>query len=221
MSGKLIVIDGADGTGKSTQVGLLVEYFKQQGQATHVVDFPRYDQPSAWFVTQYLNGKFGGAHDVDPYQCSVFYALDRFAARNEIRQYLAAGDVVISNRYVTANMGHQGGKIADERERAMFFDWLDHFEYEIMGLPRPLLGFILHMPVEIAQDLIGRKEERSYIEGDVAKDLHEQDLEHLKQASRVYQQMAQEFDYLHLINCMDMGRLMTPAEVHQRIVSFV
>ena len=107
MKGKLIVIDGTDGSGKGTQTELLVERLKNEGHAVFMLDFPQYGERSAAMVEDYLNGKFGTADEVGPYKASIFYACDRFAAASEVKKRLARGEICISNRYVSANMGHQ------------------------------------------------------------------------------------------------------------------
>ena len=108
-TGKFIVIDGTDGSGKATQTELLVKRLAQAGYEVVMADFPQYGQKSAGLVEHYLNGKYGTALDVGPYRASIFYAADRYDASFQIRQWLKEGKIVISNRYVTANMAHQGG----------------------------------------------------------------------------------------------------------------
>src|SRR3989338_6776111 len=109
--GRLIVIDGTDGAGKTTQTALLVKRLRADGLRVTVADFPRYGLSSAYFVEQYLNGRYGTAKEVPPEAASLFYALDRYDARRGLEKQLASGQTIVSNRFVTANMGHQGGKI--------------------------------------------------------------------------------------------------------------
>ena len=113
MKGNLIVIDGTDGSGKATQTKLLVEFLKNKGVLVEMLDYPRYSNPSAYFAEQYLNGRYGSADEVSPKLASLFYALDRFDSKKSIIESLNKGKIVISNRYVSANAGHQGGKIKD------------------------------------------------------------------------------------------------------------
>ncbi len=218
--GFFVVVDGTDGSGKTTQVELLVKRAQEEGFKVSVFDFPQYGSPSAWFVEQYLNGKFGSLDEVGPYEAAVFYAVDRDATKREIKDALQAGRLVISNRYVTANMGHQGAKIKDKDKRQKFFQWLDKFEYEILGIPRPDLNIILHVPAEIAQSLVDKKGYRGYV-GGKKRDLHESNLEHLKLAEQVYLQMADEFSHFSLIECFVSGKLLSPKEIHAKIWQLV
>jgi thymidylate kinase len=117
---KLIVIEGTDGSGKSTQTKLLETSLIQMGHSVKCFDFPRYGEGSAALVKDYLNCKFGSAEEVGPFAGSIFYAVDRYAASFEIKKALVEGQVVLCNRYVSANMGHQAGKIKDPAERIFF-----------------------------------------------------------------------------------------------------
>jgi dTMP kinase len=106
-AGRLIVIDGTDGSGKKTQIALLEKHLKEQGYEVEKIDFPQYGHKSAGLVEEYLNGDYGQANEVTPYQGSLFYALDRYAASFTMKKWLAEGKVVLCDRYVSANMGHQ------------------------------------------------------------------------------------------------------------------
>lgn len=163
--GKFIVIDGTDGSGKATQMKLLVKELRKKGYKVEVFDFPQYGKKSAGLVEEYLNGKYGSAQDVGPYRGSIFYACDRYAASFKIRKFLEEGKIVISNRYVTANMGHQGGKIKNPKERKRYFNWLYDLEYRIFEIPKPDLNIILHVDAAIAQKLVDNKGVRNYIKG--------------------------------------------------------
>ncbi len=214
--GRFIVIDGTDGSGKATQAKLLEDELKASGFNVEIADFPRYGQSSAWFVEEYLiSQKYG---QVNPYASSIFYAVDRFDAKNQICQWLDEGKIVISNRYVTANAGHQGGKIADETERLKFFKWLDNLEYNIFGIPKPDLNIILHVPAEIAQQLAKKKwqEKRDYMKGKTT-DLHESDIKHLQDAENTYLQIAKLFPNTKLVECAEGGELFPPQVIHNKV----
>src|ERR1700681_404064 len=129
--GTFIVIEGADGSGKTTQFKLLAERLRAVGHEVEVFDFPRYDQPSSHFVRRYLNGDYGPASEVSPYSASMFFALDRYEAAPQIRKALEAGKVVLSNRYVGSNMAHQGAKFTSEAEQRGFFIWADSLEFQL------------------------------------------------------------------------------------------
>lgn len=219
--GKLIVIEGTDGTGKGTQFLRLIERLRKTERKISTFDFPQYDKPSSFFVTQYLNGKYGTADQVGPYKASVFYAVDRFDIAPDIRKKKAAGDLLISNRYVESNMGHQGAKIKSRKERLKFFKWLKEMEYEILGIPRPDLCIILHMPAEIAQKLVDKKAKRGYIKGK-KRDIHEADINHLKLAEKTYLEIAGLFPKTHVVvECVEKGRLLSIDEVHEKIWKIV
>ncbi len=217
--GRFIVIDGTDGSGKATQTNLLVEELKLGGYEVEMTDFPQYGTKSAGLIEEYLNGKYG---QVGPEAASIFYAIDRFDASFKIREWLAAGKIVISNRYVTANAGHQGGKIADDMDRLKYFKWLDNLEYNIFNIPKPDLNIILHMPAEMAQELVDKKsaDVRGYANGK-KRDLHEADLNHLKNAEKVYLEIAKLFPNTKLVECVTNGKLQSPAEVHNKVWELV
>lgn len=212
-SGTFIVVEGADGSGKGTQFELLAERLRQAGHEVVTCDFPQYDQESSYFVRQYLNGKYGTADEVGPYTGSLFYALDRYEAAPKIREALEQGKVVLANRYVGSNMAHQGTKFAHAEERRGYFIWLDNLEFEMLRIPRPTLSFVLRVPAEIAQQLVDQKETRSYT--NKKRDLHEADLNHLKQALAVYDDMTQLFpkDFTR-IDCVRDNRLLDISTVN-------
>lgn len=221
MKGKFIVIDGLDGSGKTVQAKLLVERLKQEGYSVEMVDFPQYDNWSAEFVARYLRGEFGQAKDVNPKCASLFYALDRYAASFKIRNWLNEGKIIISNRYVSANKGHQLGKIKNEVEKKRFLDWLNELEYGILSLPKPDLTLFLHMAPEIGQRLIKKKEKRAYLQG--KKDIHEADLNHLKNAEEAYlfclkQDKAENWQR---IVCFNGNQPKKIEDIHQMIYSSV
>ncbi len=183
--GFFIVIDGLDGSGKRTQTMLLRERLLKEGFDVEMADFPQYGQWSAIFVEKYLRGEFGASQDVTAQQASLFYALDRFAAGATIKQWLAAGKIVISNRYVSSSKGHQLGKITEEKEMKDFLSWLNHLEYTILNIPIPDLTIFLHMKPEFGQYLVDKKMPREYLQGR-KRDIHEDDLQHLQNAERAF-----------------------------------
>ena len=154
--GKFIVIDGTDGSGKATQAGLLAEKIKKENFSVELADFPQYGQKSAGLIEEYLNGKYGTAADVGPYRGSIFYACDRYDASFKIKKWLNEDKIVVSNRYVTANMAHQGGKIKNAEDRKKYFNWLNDLEYEIFNIPKPDINIILHVDAAIAQKLVDK-----------------------------------------------------------------
>lgn len=217
--GKFIVIDGTDGSGKGTQTNMLINSLSSESREVVKVEFPRHTQPSAWFVDEYLNGKFGTLADVGPYQASIFYALDRYAAAADIRNNLSTGKIVIADRYVTANLGHQGAKIPDKIKRQEFYNWANNFEYNILNLPQPDLTIILHMPAKVAQSLVDKKESREYM-GGKKRDLHEGDLEHLQAAEKVYLELVEQFGFT-LIKCFADGVVLTREQIQHKILEII
>ena len=215
--GKFIVIDGSDGSGKGTQTALITERLKKAGFSVAIADFPQYGNKSAGLVEEYLNGKYGRPKDVDSYTGSIFYAIDRYDASFKIKKWLDEGKIVICNRYVTSNMAHQGGKIENPLERKAYFSWLNNFEYDLLKIPRPDLNIILHVDADIAQKLIENKNKRDYIKNGENKDIHEKDVNHLKDAERVYQEIASAFPNFKLIECTPDGKLLSREEINNII----
>lgn len=209
--GKLIVIDGTDGSGKATQLGLLKTRLENAGYEVMVADFPQYNQKSAGLVEEYLSGKYGQADDVTPYQASIFYAVDRFDASAKIRTWLKNGKIVLANRYTSANMGHQGGKIANSLERKAFFNWLYELEYKLFNIPKPDLSIILHVEATVSQKLAQERARSDW--SDASKDIHENNLNHLQNAEKVYLEIADSYPEFELIKCTRNGAIMTREEI--------
>lgn len=211
--GLFITIEGTDGSGKGTQTTKLVERLKTDGHTVHEISFPQYGKPSAAPVEEYLNGLYGTSEEVGPYRGSILFAVDRYAASKQIRAWLDAGDIVIANRYVNSNMGHQGGKMSDPEERKRYFAWNYTLEYETFGIPKPDINIILHVPAEVAQQLVDKKAAREYLKGK-KRDIHEDDLDHLRQAEEAYLDLASQFPDFELIRCAPDGELMSIDQVH-------
>lgn len=219
--GKFIVIEGTDGSGKGTHTKLLTDWLTSQGHRLEAFDFPQYGQPSAYFVEQYLNGSYGSLGEIGPYRGSLFYALDRYQAGFKIREALSSGVHVLSNRYVGSNMGHQGGKIVDDTERAAYFKWNDNLEFEILGIPRPDLNIVLHMPSRQAQLFVDQKAERDYI-GGKKRDIHEADLTHLEQAERTYLELCKTFpETFTRVPCEQAGVILPIEQIQNQIRALV
>ncbi|MFZ4632267.1 MAG: dUTP diphosphatase [Patescibacteria group bacterium] len=210
-SGKLIVIDGTDGSGKTTQLNLLKTRLENEGYEVMVADFPQYNQKSAGLVEEYLSGKYGQADEITPYQASIFYAVDRYDASAKIRNWLQNGKIVLANRYTSANMGHQGGKIDNPLERKAFFNWLYDLEYKLFNIPKPDLSLILHVEAEISQKL-AHDRARTDWSGSKA-DIHENNLDHLKKAERVYVEIADSYPEFQLISCTKNNEILSRDEI--------
>ena len=168
MEGKLIVLEGTDGSGKSTQFSLLCRRMEAEGPPFHRIVFPQYQEPSSALVRMYLGGEFGSSpSDVNPYAASTFYAVDRYAAWKKVwgRDY-AAGKQILSDRYTTSNAVHQTGKLP-ESEWEDFLRWLFDFEYGKLGLPEPSLVLYLDMPTEQAVENLRRRERETHTTGSI------------------------------------------------------
>jgi len=220
----LIVIEGTDGTGKATQTELLIDKLKGQGHEVAYFDFPQYGKNVfSRAVGSYLRGEFGEATKINPYLASFAYAGDRGLMRNKIKDLLEKGTIVVLNRYTTANMGHQGGKIKDREERKKFINWLKELEYgeEGYNLPEPDLIFLLYLDPAISQTLVDKKAaSREYSK---VRDGHEKDIAHLHDAAKAFREIAEEEKDWYIIDCgknADNGIL--PKEViHEKIWNIV
>lgn len=200
-NGKFFVIEGVDGSGKGTQTKILVEKLKSEGYNILEVDFPQYGNKSAALVEEYLNGKYGSADQVTPYQASIFYACDRFAASNEMKTHLKNGGIIIANRYVSSNQVHQAGKIQNEQKLDNFLNWLDNLEYEIFQIPKPTKVIFLNVPYKIGQELVKKKEKRNYIEQNKTRDIHEKDENHMRDSYNRACSLVKKYDYWEEIKC--------------------
>jgi dTMP kinase len=217
--GKFVVIEGTDGSGKATQTALLVDRLKSLKLGVETADFPQYDNFSSAFVSKYLRGEYGTADEVGPYRGSVFFALDRYDKSFEIKKWLAAGKMVISNRYVSANMGHQAGKIGNKKARDKFLDWLDNFEYKLFQIPKPDLTILLYVSPDIGQKLVDKKAARQYIKGK-KRDIHEADLNHLKNAAKAYLYVAKKYRW-KVIDCTNQGEILPREVIHEKIFNTI
>ncbi|MHB8871426.1 MAG: dTMP kinase [Candidatus Doudnabacteria bacterium] len=217
--GKFIVIDGIDGSGKATQAKLLAETLKKEGFDVAIADFPQYGKKSAGPLEEYLNEKYGKSN---PYIASLLFAVDRYDASFWIREQLDDGKIVISNRYVTANAGHQGSRIDSSAERIKFFKWLDNLEYTLFQLPKPDLNLILHVTAKIAQKMVDKKSEkqREYVKGK-KRDHLENDLEHLQKAEMVFLQIAELFPNTKYVECVEDGKMLPEKQIHNKIWNLV
>lgn len=217
--GFFIVLEGTDGSGKTTQFKLLAASLRHSGHGVATVDFPQYGKPSAYFVEQYLNGHYGTADKVGPYRASLFYALDRFRASGKIIKLLSQGKIVLANRFTLSNAGHQGGKISGLTGRKKYWQWLFNLEYKILGIPKPDLNILVHMPAAVAQKLVDKKKPRAYIRGK-KRDVHEADLKHLKQAEQSFLQVSKMFK-VPVVECYQQQKLLTPKEIHSKVFIIV
>jgi dTMP kinase len=198
-SGKLIAIEGIDGSGKRTQVDLLKKALAARGQQTYVTGFPIYDSWFGKMVGEFLNGEFGPLEEVDPHFTALLYAGDRFEAKEQIVEALTAGKVVLADRYTGSNMAHQTARVPAE-ERADFIKWLEHLEYQIYGLPRESMVIYLRVPPAEAQKPVAQKTARTYTAA--THDIQEGNLRHLEEAAEMYDELAKRANWIS-VQCFD------------------
>ena len=215
--GQLIIIEGTDGSGKKTQAALLIERLKKEGRKAISKSFPQYGTKSAGPTEEFLSGKYGKPTEIDPYVSSVFYAVDRFDLSQELKNLLEADYIVILDRYVDSNVGHQGGKIKNSAEREKYVEWLYDFEYRIMNIPKPDLVLVLHVPAEFNEKLVSQKQTLFAVEKN-----HELGLEHLKNAEAAYIWLAQKYPDDHkVVECVENETLLSPEKVHEKVWSII
>jgi dTMP kinase len=219
MKGKLIVIDGTDGSGKATQVARLKERLANEGNQVESLDFPRYyDNFFGKFIGEALKGDYGDWAGIHPKIASVIYAADRNESSAQIKDWLEQGSIVILDRYVSSNQIHQGGKIDDIEERREFMQWIDTMEHEVFGIPRPDAILYLDVSVKITQELLvkkGNKESKKYLEGQ--GDQHENNIEHLEAARESGLKMIAENNNWIRIMCNENGFIMPIETIHEVI----
>ncbi|MDD5769975.1 MAG: deoxynucleoside kinase [Candidatus Gracilibacteria bacterium] len=212
-----IVIDGIDGSGKATQVEIIKNHLTSLGKKVKVLDYPRYGEKSAFMVEKYLNGEYG--KDISAKLASIFYAIDRYDSSFELRQNFKNYDFIISNRYVSANMIHQAGKIADKKQTKDFLDWLYDLEYNIFGIPKPDKVIFLNVTPEVSQKLVLKKQEREYLKGGKKMDIHEEDLNHLQNARGKAMEIVDMYDDWVKIDCVSNGEILPIEEITKKILS--
>jgi len=218
--GKLIVIDGTDGSGKATQVELLAKKLKSEGRTVKIVDFPEYYKNFfGAFIGHCLSGQYYKFLHVHPKIASVLYAADRWESGEKIRGWLQGGYVVIANRYVSANQIHQGGKIKNTKKRNAFIKWLDKMEYGIFKIPRPDITLYLSLPIKIVLELLKKRDsskmKRAYLKK--KKDVHEADVNHLINSRKSALWLAKQIPNFVKIECSNGKGILSREEVHEKI----
>lgn len=215
--GKLIVIEGTDGSGKSTQFRLLTEAVEQAGYEFRKLVFPQYKEESSALIRMYLGGEFGDKpSDVNAYAASAFYAVDRYASYKKVwGQWYEEGGLVLSDRYTTSNAVHQASK-EPEGGRAEFLRWLYEFEYDKLGLPRPDLTIYLDVPTEYTEQLMRAREAAT----GTSADIHEQDLGYLATCRQMGRTAAEYYGWT-VIHCVRDGKMRSIEEIHEEILGHV
>ena len=217
--GKLFAIDGTDGSGKQTQFNKLCEKLNEKGVDYRTVSFPNYESESSSLVKMYLSGKFGeNAKDVNAYVASTFYAADRYATfkTEGFEEYYKNGGIILADRYTTANMVHQAGKISDSIEREKFLNWLWDFEFNLYGLPVPTKVFFLNMPVDFSEKLMENRENKFTHES--KKDIHERDKSHLLDSYNAACSLVDKYDWYE-VKCVKDAEIRSIEDIHEEIYS--
>lgn len=218
--GKLIVIDGTDGSGKATQVALLVKRLKKDGKIVKVVDFPEYYKNFfGAFIGHCLSEQYYNFLNVHPKIASVLYAADRFESSKEIQNWLKKGYIIVANRYVSANQIHQGGKIKNAKKRNDFIKWLDKMEYEVFGIPRPDVTLYLSLPINIVLQLLKERDsskmKREYLKK--KKDVHEADVNHLINSRKSALWLSETIPNFIKIDCAPKKEILSRETIHEMV----
>ncbi len=215
--GKLIVIEGTDGSGKSTQFKLLTQRLTREGRDFRQIVFPQYSEPSSALIRMYLGGEFGQRPgDVNAYAASAFYAVDRYASFKKVwGNYYNGGGLVISDRYTTSNAVHQASKEPPEN-RQRFLKWLYEFEYDHLGLPRPDLTLYLDVPTDFTEKLLRAREQDTHTQADI----HEKDTQYLATCRRMGAFAADYYGWT-VISCVRDGKMRSMEDIHEEIYRHV
>ncbi len=211
--GKLIVIEGTDGSGKSTQFKLLTSRLESENRTFQKLVFPQYSEPSSALIRMYLGGEFGTKpSDVNAYAASAFYAVDRYASYKKVwGQWYEDGGLIVSDRYTTSNAVHQASKEPAEKQRE-FLKWLYDFEYSKLGLPAPDLVIYLDVPTDFTEAMMRRRE----ADTNTTADIHEQDLTYLATCRRTGKAAAEYYGWT-VIQCVRDGKMRSIEDIHEEI----
>lgn len=211
LQGKLIAVEGIDGSGKTTQVELLKQYLASQGPTlqVEVISFPQYGKNEyAKEIYQYLSGKLGEA---DPYKLARVYAADRKTVREQILNWLESKKLVIANRYVSSSKAHLGANLADDKRRE-FIRWIDQLEYETNGMPKPDLTILLKVDPKVGQQNALK---------DHQVDIHENSIEHESKAAQIYLGLSQTEENWVVVDCMENGTMKSKDDIHGEIIRII
>ena len=215
--GKLIVIEGTDGSGKSTQFRLLTDRLESEQVKFQKLVFPQYSEPSSALIRMYLGGEFGKSpSDVNAYAASAFYSVDRYASYRKVwGKWYEAGGLVISDRYTTSNAVHQASKEPEDK-REDFLNWLYDFEYDKLGLPRPDLVIYLDVPTDFTEKMLRHRETETHTQADI----HEQDMQYLATCRRMGRAAAAHYGWT-VIRCVRDGAMRSMEDIHEEIYRHV
>ena len=219
-----IVLEGVDGSGKSTQIANLQRMFAEQGIPTQYLHFPRFDAPYFGdLIARFLRGELGSIEQVDPYIVAMLYAGDRRDAAAMIRGWMDEGKVVICDRYVYSNIGYQCAKVADVAEREKLREWILSLEYDYFAIPRPDVSLFLDVPFAFTERKLIQEvregDDRAYLNG--KKDIHEQSLDLQRAVRQVYIDAAEHDENMFVVDCSSDGEMAAPEVIFERIKRIV
>lgn len=208
--GRIIVVEGPDGVGKTTQTKMLVDKLKESGREIKTIKFPQYETNFfGKLIRECLDGKHGDFANMDPSIVSSLYAFDRWESNQKLEKWLKAGYVIIADRYTTANQIHQGGKVENPKKRSNFMNWLDKMEFGVLGLRKPDLVVYLHAPFEVSKKLLESREEEM--------DTVETDENYLRRSIASAEKLAKDNKNWFRIECAPHGELLPPDEIHEEV----
>ena len=215
--GKLIVIEGTDGSGKSTQFRLLTQRREAENLTFQKLGFPQYSEPSSALIRMYLGCEFGSSpSDVNAYAASAFYAVDRYASFKKVwGEWYENGGLIVSDRYTTSNAVHQASKV-HQFDQNSFLQWLYDFEYDKLGLPRPNLTIYLDVPTDFTEKMMRKREADTH----TSADIHEQDMDYLATCRRTGKAAAEYYGWT-VIQCVKDGKMRTIEDIHEEIYRHV
>jgi len=218
--GKLIVIDGTDGSGKATQAEMLRKRLAKEGHKVKLIDFPRYyNNFFGGFIAHCLSEQYYNWTNIHPKIAAIAYAADRWESKEKIEEWLDKGYIVLADRYVSSNQIHQGGKIKDSEKRALFIEWLDEMEYKTFKLPKPGAVFYLDLPIALTRKLMKARrkmgEKRAYLHQ--KNDIAEYDIQYLKNSRESAIWLAKQEKNWKQIDCAPEGEILTREEIHEMI----
>lgn len=220
----LIVIEGLDGAGKSTQIRLLSEYLKSKGIKSNYLHFPRMDSPFfGEMIARFLRGELGDVNQVDPYVVALLYACDRMDASKMISNWLDKGETVILDRYVYSNVAFQCAKISDEHEQLTLRKWIVDLEFDYYKIPRPDLNLFLDVPFQFTVERLteNRKgDDREYLKG--KEDIHEKDLDFQERVRQIYLKQEALDSCFKVVKCSDASNnVLNPQQIFNMIMERV
>lgn len=217
--GKLVVLEGIDGSGKRTQLDMLARAMQARGIAHATIGFPRYEGFFGRMAARYLNGEFGTLADVDPHFSALLYAGDRFENKKLLENYLTAGKLVLADRYIASNLAHQGARVPT-KHLSEFLRWLEKLEYGLYALPEEDLVVHLRLPAAQAQKLVNKKRARNYTRR--RRDLQEASLAHLQSAARIFELLARRRNWA-TVECISAQKsaLRPPEQIHREIMAIL